>query len=302
MAPGKGDRGREREISFNTLRIDKERLPHILKRFGRLRVCEISVSEIREYQRERSKLVSNKTVNLETTVLRMILQRAGLWQRIAPEFRPLPEKRSTVGRALSPDEEKTLFEIASAKPLWTAAYLAALVAANTTARGCELKQLRLRDVDIVKGTFTIWRKTTKTDAGQRVIPMNANANWAFTQLIERAQLLGSTEPDHFLFPRFLYKSRRSPSATALGYDPTQCQKSWRTAWRSLTAAAGLKAFRFHDLRHHSITRLAEAGVPDQTIMSIAGHVSEDMLRHYSSIREKARREAVALIESYIPRR
>lgn len=73
--------------------------------------------------------------------------------------------------------------------------------------------------------------------------------------------------------------------------------SWRSAWRRLTRAAGLRGLRFHDLRHHCITRLAEAGVPEQTLMAIAGHVSREMLEHYSHIRMQAKREAVAALES-----
>ena len=34
-------------------------------------------------------------------------------------------------------------------------------------------------------------------------------------------------------------------------------------------------FRFHDLRHQAITELAESKASDQTIMSIAGHVSQE---------------------------
>ena len=62
--------------------------------------------------------------------------------------------------------------------------------------------------------------------------------------------------------------------------------------------AGLLGLRFHDLRHHCITRLAEAGVADQTLMAIAGHVSKSMLDHYSHVRLQARRSAVdALVDT-----
>lgn len=50
--------------------------------------------------------------------------------------------------------------------------------------------------------------------------------------------------------------------------------------------------RLHDSRHTLITELAEGGVGDQTIMDIAGHVSKQMLKHYSHIRMKAKREAL----------
>ena len=46
----------------------------------------------------------------------------------------------------------------------------------------------------------------------------------------------------------------------------------------------LSGLRFHDLRHTAITKLAESQASDQTIMAIAGHVSQQMLEHYSHIR------------------
>ena len=84
-------------------------------------------------------------------------------------------------------------------------------------------------------------------------------------------------------------------------DVQKHQKTWRTAWRNLTAKAGLRGLRFHDLRHHAVTLMAEAGVPDQTLMAIAGHVSREMLEHYSHIRQKAKREAVKAMDSFNPR-
>ena len=70
------------------------------------------------------------------------------------------------------------------------------------------------------------------------------------------------------------------------------QKTWRTAWRNLTRAAGLKGLRFHDLRHQCITELLEGGAPEAAALSIAGHVSRKMMEHYSHIRTEAKRKAV----------
>jgi len=50
--------------------------------------------------------------------------------------------------------------------------------------------------------------------------------------------------------------------------------------------------RFHDLRHHAITELAESQASDQTVMAIAGHVSPKMLAHYSHVRMQAKRKAL----------
>ena len=54
----------------------------------------------------------------------------------------------------------------------------------------------------------------------------------------------------------------------------------------------LHGLRFHDLRHHAITELAESGASEQTIKAIAGHVSQRMLDRYSHIRLEAKRAAL----------
>ena len=78
--------------------------------------------------------------------------------------------------------------------------------------------------------------------------------------------------------------------------------TWRTAWRSLTREAGLPGLRFHDLRHHAITELAESDASDQTIMAIAGHVSPKMLAHYSHLRLEAKRQAVNALSGKVKER
>jgi integrase len=55
--------------------------------------------------------------------------------------------------------------------------------------------------------------------------------------------------------------------------------------------------RFHDLRHTAITKLAESGAGDETIMSIAGHVSRTMLSRYAHIRTEAKRNALEAIST-----
>ena len=40
-------------------------------------------------------------------------------------------------------------------------------------RGCEIKQLRWRDIDFMDRSLVIRR--SKTQAGERLIPLNANA-------------------------------------------------------------------------------------------------------------------------------
>jgi hypothetical protein len=82
-------------------------------------------------------------------------------------------------------------------------------------------------------------------------------------------------------------------------EPLRPTKGWRTAWRNACKRAGFK-LRFHDLRHTAITKLAESQASNQTVMSIAGHVSQQMLEHYSHIRLAAKRAALDSIATSLP--
>lgn len=139
-------------------------------------------------------------------------------------------------------------------------------------------------------------------------------------LRRRSQQLGGFEPGHFLFPATKpdHAAKQEGTSAKDKIDPMRPLKSWRTAWRRLTRAIqcpqcgllqdagdrcsaceadtkGLKSpfhgFRFHDTRHQAITELAESTASDQTIMGIAGHVSREMLQHYSHVRMEAKRSA-----------
>jgi integrase len=292
--------------SFET---EMERRKPLCAYFGHIPVVRISPDSVRAYIADRNQQgVSNKTVNLELGVLRGVLKRAKRWHLFSDEIKPLPV-RHRVGRALTAEEKQTLKQVAAEKPEWQNARLAKTLALNTTMRSCELKGLRWRDVDFMERTINIWQ--SKTDAGYRLIPLNTEAWNAILELYHRSRALGGSEPAHFVFP-----------ACGNGkVDPSNPQKSWRSAWRSLTRAikcnecgklqgpgkacrnkdcradlgsmqSPLAGLRFHDLRHHAITELAESSASDSTIMAIAGHVSREMLEHYSHIRLEAKRRAV----------
>ena len=62
-------------------------------------------------------------------------------------------------------------------------------------------------------------------------------------------------------------------------------------WESARKAAKV-SFRFHDLRHTFISRLAESQASDSTVMALAGHVFRAMMERYSHTRMEAKRKAV----------
>lgn len=73
--------------------------------------------------------------------------------------------------------------------------------------------------------------------------------------------------------------------------------NWKSAWTRARATAGLN-FRWHDLRHTFVSRLAEnPAVSEQTITALAGHVSRRMLERYSHIRTQAKRHAIESLET-----
>ncbi len=118
---------------------------------------------------------------------------------------------------------------------------------------------------------------------------------------KRALLFGGVEPEHYVFAAFKTSGRYDRNRMCINqFDPTHPIRTWKRTWRSLTKEAGLTGLRFHDLRHHAITELAESGASDQTIMSIAGHVSRKMLDRYSHIRMEAKRNALEVLSNKMP--
>ena len=285
---------RKLTVAPRTYESDSIRLKFVQRSLGSRRLEELVANAgalIRSFQLSRAAKVAPRTVNMELTVIRLILKQARLWKRIEDDVKPLREPSRGPGRALTPEEEAKLWAVAASRDQWKVAYWAGLVAANTTMRKCELRGLTLADVDLAGGSLRIRRAATKTDAGARLIPLNPTAKYALGELVARAKAKGATEPSHYVFP---YR--------VLGrvYDPARAQVNWRSAWRSLTRAAGFRGLRVHDLRHLAITKLAEAGVPDHVLMSISGHVDRRMIEYYSHVRTKARVDAVNCLSTPLP--
>jgi integrase len=277
---------------------ERERLKPLRTFFSALTLTRISADCVRDYVAHRKQQgAANRTLNMELGILRRILKRAKRWHLLAEDVKPLPE-RHNVGRALQHGEKLKLLKVAASRPEWQLARLAATLALNTTMRACEIRGLQWHDLDFMERTLTV--RQTKTEAGMRVLPLNGDAWTAIVELRERSKLFFGSEPNPnwYLFPHGegqgpvgQPKSRPGP-AVSVRPDPAKPMSTWRTAWRNLTKAAGLPGLRFHDLRHHAITELAESSASDQTIMAIAGHVSPKMLAHYSHVRLEAKRQAL----------
>jgi integrase len=268
---------KDRTVAFN-----KERLESVKKHFGDVRLSMITRELIEGFQATRRAAgASSRTVNMDIGALRQVLKRFRHWRRLEDDVKMLTESGGApIGRVLSADEQKRLFETAQANPEWQHVYCAAVLAGNTSMRGVEVKHLRRRDFDRERRVIDI--RDSKNETSKRKIPLNEPAFAALVQMMARADQLGHLHPDHYLWCANQHHK----------FDPHSPMKKFDGAWRSLRDAAELPGLRFHDLRHTVVTELLEAGEADHVVESITGHLSRKMLEHYSHIRLKAKKDAL----------
>ena len=283
---------RERTVAF-----DEERLAIVKDRFGDVPLSTITRESIEGYQaRRKLEGVGNRTINMDIGSLRKVLKRYGHWRRLEDHVHMMSESQGApVGRALTPEEQKRLLEAAAGNPEWEHVYCAAVLAANSSMRGVEVKHIRRKDVDLEKvwdvdntasGKGVIYVGHSKNENSKRKIPLNSAAREAVARMLKRADELGHTDPEHYLWC----------ASQHLKYRPAEPAKQWTGAWHSLRDAAGLKGFRFHDLRHTVVTDLLEAGEPEHVIQAITGQLSKRMLEHYSHQRLKAKGQMLTRME------
>src|SRR5688572_9794688 len=272
--------------SARTIELEEERLSIVKKHFGDVLLSAITATTIADFQHSRHDAgKANRTINMDVGVLSRVLKFCGRWRVLADHVKNLPEHQRPIGRALTSEERRRLFESAASNPEWEHIYCAAIVAANTSMPPVEVKHIRRCDVDLVKRLLHVRRR--KNETSHRVIPLNVPAVEAVARMLERADLLGHTEQEHYLWPACQWGR----------YDPTKPMLKWDTAWRALRDGAGLHGLRFHDPRHTVITELAEMGVADHVLESISGHLSRRMLEHYSHIRIDAKRQALDALDA-----
>lgn len=151
-----------------------------------------------------------------------------------------------------------------------------LVSLNTGLRRGELFNLAWKDIDCARATLTIQGKLSKSGK-TRHIPLNAIAlqalkNWRNT----------SNSKDLVFF--------NSKTGKTFGH----IQKSWT----SLLEKAEIKAFRWHDMRHHFASKLVMAGIDLNTVRELLGHSDIKMTLRYAHLAPEHKANAVAkLVES-----
>jgi integrase len=279
-----------KEATANTTRVvafDRERLEAVKRVLGDVKLSSISREVIEGFQaKRRLDGASNRTVNMDVGALRRVLKRFRHWRRLEDDVKMLTESGGApIGRVLGEEEQERLFKVAESNAEWQHVYCAAVLSANTSMRGVEIKHIRRKDVDLEARALHI--RKSKNEGSKRVLPLNDDALAAVKTMLERADRLGHTDAEHYLWCASQHQK----------FDPTRPAAKWDGAWHTLRDTAGLPGLRFHDLRHTVVTRLLEAGEPDHVIESITGHLSRRMLEHYSHIRLAAKRKALDRLTS-----
>jgi integrase len=260
-------------------------LAPVVKILGKVLAVDVTAATVKAYQSTRLKAkYAPKTINEETGYLLRILGERGDFIRVKMRHQKTLKLKAgrQVARAFGPEEKKAL--ISAAGTLRSPHIVPALMLAlHLGLRDAEIRGLQWERVDLEKGIVTVG--ASKTEAGEgRTIPLNSEALAALTA--HAKWYIGKfreTRPEWYLFPF------GKPQPT----DPTKPVTSFKAAWSKVRAVAHVSG-RWHDNRHTFITDLAEGGeASDETIRDLAGHVSKQMLTHYSHIRMEAKRKAVA---------
>ena len=241
---------------------DEQIVGHLKGFFGDRLLESLTLDQIAKYvvfrrsQRQQAGLeLKGATLNREIACLKTIIRRSVVNRQL--DRNPLEGlklfKENPRSRTLTPDEYSRLLSQCSGhlKPIVQLAYVTAM-------RKGEILRLRWDQVDFQNKVIVLEAESTKTQE-KREIPLN-------DELLEILHGVPRSLGHGFVFT---FKGKFIGNI--------------RKAFHRACERAGIKDFRFHDLRHCGVTNLRKAGVPDNVIMSISGHKTPAMFRRYDTV-------------------
>lgn len=275
-----------------------DRLQHLLPFFTDVSVRDINQSLARKYRQERYEertSLKPATVNRDLSVLRRVLNwgvEEGIITANPLGKLRLERERRTKRPVMSVREENILMAHA-------AIHLQRIIrcALDTGMRRGEIVTQRWEDVDFDNRMLHV--SHSKTPEGEsRVIPLTGRLY----------DLLLSFRKDRGIV--FTYSPSSINEANPEHATPEIVKKAStahpikivKTAWAASLRRAGLRHFRFHDLRHTANTRLMLAGVLQEVRREIIGHSSQhsrDTNDRYSQIGLAELKGAIAKLEVWL---
>ena len=259
--------------------------------FGRLPLAALSRSQIKSYAAERASAgASANTIRNILTPLRSMLSGAledGL-VRENVAFR-LPRVGRPARKIEPPSRAQVDSVIAAASP---AARGPLLLAASSGLRRGEVFGLRWEDVDFERRLICVRSSNQdgeivapKTAAGERLVPMFGSLRQVLLEERARSRFKA---PYDFVFPNEAGEPRSPNSWLKWDFYPA-------------LKAAGVKPFRFHDLRHFAVSQLIAQGANILQIARIAGHADPSItLKVYSHLLTDGLAEAAERYDPLAP--
>ncbi len=253
---------------------DKSLRDHLVVYFGDLRLTEISPKLISNYKaKRREEGAASQTINNELSLMSHAFSLAikeWEWLRDNPVKKVSKEKvNNLVERWLTPEEEKNLLASCSK---WLGEIIS--FAINTGLRRGEILDLKWFQVDLSRKTVTILEQKNK---GKDTLPLNRGA---MAVLQERARV-------------------RDSRIDYVFYNGNGNKVGHRNLLRSFYSArnkAGIKDFRFHDLRHTFATRLVQAGVDIYTVQKLGRWKNISMVMRYAHHYPESLRSGVEVLD------
>jgi integrase len=251
-----------------------DRLKILLPFFADIPIAQVNramAREYRAYRHEQKKTLSDTTVNRDLEVLRHILFWAvdeGYLAANSLSRMPMVRERRKPRPVMSLDEERRLLSQSAPHLL-----VLATAALDTGMRRGELLAQRWEHIDFTRRLLFVTH--SKTAGGEsREIPLT----------IRLYDLLSAVRQKEGTV--FLFKGRPL--------------RRIKTAWAAAIRRAGIRYYRFHDLRHTFNTRLMEAGVMQEVRKALMGHSSgEDVHSIYTHVELPTKREAIRKLEAWV---
>ncbi|HXG65147.1 MAG TPA: site-specific integrase [Blastocatellia bacterium] len=254
----------------------------IVEFFGKKTFAQISPILIEKFKRERRESVtrygrqrSAASVNRELEVLSKIFSLAmdnGIVESNPARKVKKLRQDNLRKRYLTVEEEQRLMGALTGRRIRLKPVV--VLAIQTGMRRGELLNLKWQNIDLARGLIYVTDTKTGHD---REVPINS---------IARETLLGLQR----LYGGYEYVFTNPMT----GLNITEVKKGFKAACRE----AGIADFRFHDLRHTTGTRLADAGTDAFAIAEVLGHRNLQTTKRYTHATELRKRRAVEALASY----
>lgn len=260
------------QLSPSTVRGYNNSTKRAIEYFGDMLISDVTAADITKYLHRLARQgLSKKTVKNHKIVVSRIMHFATVEcyikhnpARDAELPRNLAEKKR---KAAPPNEEEAIRRAKDDE--WSLPYFALM----TGMRRGELLGLKWSDIDLDRNLISVQRsvwydgsqpyiKSTKTEAGERTIPILA-------PLREKIEQMPNGKPDHYVF----------------GDDKPLTEKAYRHRYKMYKERVGITS-TLHQLRKSFTTAAVNADVPPDVLKEIIGHKDiSTTMNIYNEVRE-----------------